>query len=120
VKVLEHVLGAALGWQAGLDYLRFDGTTDAEQRDAMVEHFNAPKSRLKAFLISTRAGGLGLNLTAASRVIIFDANWNPSHDLQALHRAYRYGQRRPVFVYRLIAEGFEECMYRQQVVELRG
>jgi len=124
LQVLEHVLSSSdapggLGWQCGLDYLRFDGTTDGDDRDDMVQAFNSPRSRLKAFLISTRAGGLGLNLTAASRVIIFDANWNPSHDLQALYRAYRYGQRRSVFVYRLIAEGFEECMYRQQVIKLQ-
>lgn len=126
LSVLEHVLASAAapgggdgGWRCGLDYLRFDGKTEGDDRDAMVKAFNAPISRLKAFLISTRAGGIGLNLTAASRVIIVDANWNPSHDLQALYRAYRYGQRRPVHVYRLIAEGFEECMYRQQVLKLQ-
>ena len=85
----------------------------------MVETFNSAQYKLRLFLISTRAGGLGLNLAAASRVIVFDANWNPAHDLQAVHRAYRYGQRRPVFVYRLISEGFEECLYRQQVSKLQ-
>ena len=48
-------------------------------------------------------------------MIVFDASWNPSNDTQAVYRAYRYGQTRPVYVYRLIAEGFEQCMYRQQV-----
>ena len=52
-------------------------------------------------------------------MIVFDASWNPSNDTQAVFRAYRYGQTKPVFVYRLIAEGFEQCLYRQQVVKLQ-
>ena len=107
------------GWQKGLDYLRLDGMTTSEDRDHMVESFNEPQLKLRLFLISTKAGGQGLNLAAASRVIVFDASWNPSNDTQAVYRAYRYGQSRPVYVYRLISEGFEQCMYRQQVVKLQ-
>jgi hypothetical protein len=107
------------GWQRGLDYVRFDGSVDADERDTMLQHFAEPALKLRLFLISTRAGGQGLNLAAASRVIVFDASWNPATDTQAVYRAYRYGQTRPVHVYRLIAEGFEQCLYRQQVVKLQ-
>lgn len=68
------------------------------------------------FLISTRAGGLGLNLVSANRVIIFDPNWNPAQDLQAQDRSFRYGQRRHVTVYRLLAAGsIEELVYSRQI-----
>jgi transcriptional regulator ATRX len=83
----------------------------------MIAHFSDPTFKLRLFLISTRAGGQGLNLAAASRVIVFDASWNPATDTQAVFRSYRYGQMRPVHVYRLIAQGFEQCLYCQQVVK---
>ena len=83
----EH---GGVGWQRGLDYLRFDGTVDADERDTMISHFHQSSLKLRLFLISTRAGGQGLNLAAASRVIVFDASWNPSIDTQAVFRAYRY------------------------------
>lgn len=68
------------------------------------------------FLISTRAGGLGLNLVSANRVVIFDPNWNPAQDLQAQDRSFRYGQKRHVVVFRLLAAGsLEELVYSRQV-----
>ena len=127
LTALEEVLRRApsprdagrLGWMRGLDYLRFDGQCSAEERDQMISHFNQPRLDLKLFLISTKAGGQGLNLAAASRVIVFDASWNPSNDTQAVFRAYRYGQEKEVVVYRLISEGFEQKIYRQQIVKLQ-
>lgn len=68
------------------------------------------------FLISTRAGGLGLNLVSANRVVIFDPNWNPAQDLQAQDRSFRFGQKQHVVVFRLLAAGsLEELVYSRQL-----
>eukprot|EP00095_Tigriopus_kingsejongensis_P000343 maker-scaffold194_size270518-snap-gene-1.28 protein:Tk00343 transcript:maker-scaffold194_size270518-snap-gene-1.28-mRNA-1 annotation:"hypothetical protein CAPTEDRAFT_223034" len=99
----------------GYEYLRLDGTTPIGERAKMVANFNADPS-IFTFLISTKAGGLGLNITSANVVIVFDPNWNPSHDLQAQDRAYRLGQTRDVRVFRLISAGtIEENIYLRQV-----
>jgi hypothetical protein len=82
--------------------LRLDGSTPAEEREKRMYKFNAPDSPYFIFLLSTRAGGLGLNLTAANTVIIFDSDWNPMMDLQAQDRAHRIGQRSEVSVFRLV------------------
>ena len=84
----------------------------------MVDKFQNDDS-FKAFLISTKAGGLGLNLTAANKVIIFDVNWNPSYDEQAQDRAFRIGQQRDVEVIRLVSQGtVEELMYARQLYKV--
>ncbi|GAB0086937.1 ATP-dependent helicase brm [Sergentomyia squamirostris] len=90
-----------LGWRQFL-YLRLDGTTKAEERGELLRKFNAKDSDYFVFLLSTRAGGLGLNLQAADTVIIFDSDWNPHQDLQAQDRAHRIGQRNEVRVLRLM------------------
>ncbi|KAL3186507.1 hypothetical protein MRX96_027543 [Rhipicephalus microplus] len=86
----------------GYRYLRLDGTTKAEDRGQLLEMFNAKESPYFIFLLSTRAGGLGLNLQAADTVIIFDSDWNPHQDLQAQDRAHRIGQKNEVRVLRLV------------------
>ncbi|CAJ0843474.1 2469_t:CDS:10, partial [Entrophospora sp. SA101] len=85
-------------------YLRLDGTTKAEDRSGLLERFNAPGSPYFVFLLSTRAGGLGLNLQTADTVIIFDSDWNPHQDLQAQDRAHRIGQTKEVKILRLISQ----------------
>ncbi|KAJ2883767.1 hypothetical protein H4R27_002537 [Coemansia aciculifera] len=85
--------------------LRIDGSTNIAYRQDLIDSFNAPNSPHYLFFISSGTGSIGVNLVAASRVIIFDVGWNPLYDEQAIARAYRYGQRRRVYVYRLITAG---------------
>lgn len=87
------------------DFVRLDGGTNRVKRKYDVKLFNAKQSNKFLFLISTRAGGLGLNLASADTVILYDSDWNPQVDLQAMERAHRIGQTKPVFVYRLICRG---------------
>ena len=90
------------------NFVRLDGDTNRVQRRLDVRRFNAPNSPIFIFLISTRAGGLGLNLASADTVILYDSDWNPQVDLQAMERAHRIGQTKPVRVYRLICRGSVE------------
>lgn len=83
-------------------YLRLDGATKAEDRSELLKKFNQPGSPYFIFMLSTRAGGLGLNLQTADTVIIFDSDWNPHQDLQAQDRAHRIGQTKEVRIFRLI------------------
>jgi SWI/SNF-related matrix-associated actin-dependent regulator of chromatin subfamily A protein 2/4 len=98
---LMTIMEDYLGWR-GFSYLRLDGTTKAEDRGDLLRKFNSPDSEYFLFLLSTRAGGLGLNLQAADTVIIFDSDWNPHQDLQAQDRAHRIGQQNEVRVLRLM------------------
>ncbi|XP_077981939.1 DNA excision repair protein ERCC-6-like 2 [Glandiceps talaboti] len=99
----------------GIEYRRIDGKTPGALRVQYVHEFNKDKF-IFLCLISTKAGGLGLNMTGANVVVIFDPNWNPAYDQQAQDRAYRIGQQRDVRVYRLISTGtIEENMYLRQV-----
>lgn len=102
--------------RAEYKYLRMDGTTPIKQRLQMVDRFNSVTSPFFIFLLTTRVGGLGINLTGADRVIIYDPDWNPSTDLQARERVYRLGQTRPVSILRLITAGtIEEKIYHRQI-----
>lgn len=105
LDILEDYCG-----KTGFKYVRLDGQSAlADRRDIVAEW--QTNEELFIFLLSTRAGGVGLNLTAADTVIFFDSDWNPTQDLQAMDRAHRLGQERPVTVYRLISRGtIEERM----------
>lgn len=98
----------------GMQYLRLDGTTKADDRSEMLRLFNAPNSPYFCFLLSTRAGGLGLNLQTADTVIIYDTDWNPHQDLQAQDRAHRIGQTKEVRILRLITEDSVEEVILQR------
>ncbi|BGP05427.1 Chromatin remodeling factor mit1 [Rhodotorula toruloides] len=92
---------------AGLElkYLRLDGDTPQLERQRDVDTFNAPGSEYFAYLLSTRAGGVGLNITSADVVIIYDQDFNPQMDIQAISRAHRIGQTKPVRVFKLLVKG---------------
>lgn len=92
-----------------------DGSMKYEDRSKAVDEFNSDPSQF-VFLISTKAGGVGLNITSANKVVVVDPNWNPSYDLQAQDRAYRIGQVRDVEVFRLVSAGtIEEIVYARQI-----
>ncbi|PBK91474.1 transcription regulator [Armillaria gallica] len=88
----------------GYLHQRLDGMVASEARKKSIDHFNAPGSQDFAFLLSTRAGGLGINLETADTVVIFDSDWNPQNDLQAMARAHRIGQKSHVSVYRFVSK----------------
>ncbi|TAQ86775.1 hypothetical protein B7494_g4896 [Chlorociboria aeruginascens] len=100
---------------SGFNYLRMDGSTNIKDRQTLVDRFNNDPS-LHVFLLTTKVGGLGVNLTGANRVIIFDPDWNPSTDVQARERAWRLGQKKEVTIYRLMTAGtIEEKIYHRQI-----
>ncbi|KAL5596680.1 hypothetical protein BROUX41_006627 [Berkeleyomyces rouxiae] len=110
LNILHHLL---TNTSYTVSYL--DGSLSYDERSRTVADFNADPHQF-VFLISTRAGGVGLNITSANRVVIIDPHWNPALDLQAQDRAYRIGQTRDVDVYRLVAAGtVEELVYARQI-----
>ncbi|KAL9916253.1 helicase domino isoform X1 [Glossina fuscipes] len=100
-KMLD-VLEAFLNYHGHI-YLRLDGATKVEQRQILMERFNSDK-RIFCFILSTRSGGVGINLTGADTVIFYDSDWNPTMDAQAQDRCHRIGQTRDVHIYRLVSE----------------
>uniref|UniRef100_A0A7N6AG14 DNA excision repair protein ERCC-6 n=1 Tax=Anabas testudineus TaxID=64144 RepID=A0A7N6AG14_ANATE len=101
--------------QNNYSYLKMDGTTTIASRQPLIARYNEDKS-IFIFLLTTKVGGLGVNLTGANRVIIFDPDWNPSTDTQARERAWRIGQKQQVTVYRLLTAGtIEEKIYHRQI-----
>jgi SWI/SNF-related matrix-associated actin-dependent regulator of chromatin subfamily A member 5 len=104
----------------GYKYCRLDGQTAHEDRERAIEEFNKPGSEKFLFMLSTRAGGLGINLATADIVILFDSDWNPQVDLQAQDRAHRIGQTKTVRVFRLITENtVEERIVERAEIKLR-
>src|SRR6195952_4152895 len=95
--------------------LRLDGTMNVNKRQKLVDKFNDPNGEEFVFLLSSKAGGCGLNLIGANRLILFDPDWNPAADQQALARVWRDGQKKDCFVYRFIATGtIEEKIFQRQ------
>jgi SWI/SNF-related matrix-associated actin-dependent regulator of chromatin subfamily A containing DEAD/H box 1 len=102
-----------------IEYLRLDGSTPVAVRQDMINEFNAEDSTIPIFMLSTKAGGAGVNLTAANKVIIFDSGFNPQDDIQAENRAHRIGQQKDVEVIRLVSAGtVEEQIYAMGLTKL--
>ncbi|CAL4075902.1 unnamed protein product, partial [Meganyctiphanes norvegica] len=101
-------------------YCRIDGSTDHESRHMQIAEYNKPKSKKFIFMLSTRAGGLGINLATADTVILYDSDWNPQIDLQAMDRAHRIGQKGQVKVFRFIQENtVEEKLVERADIKLK-
>jgi DNA excision repair protein ERCC-6 len=114
-KLMLNIIEAYLRKSNGITFVRMDGETAIDQRQILIDRFNNDPD-IDVFLLTTRTGGLGVNLTGADRIIIFDPDWNPSTDMQARERAWRLGQTKPVSIYRLMTSGtIEEKIYHRQI-----
>ncbi|KAF9358218.1 hypothetical protein BGX26_002222 [Mortierella sp. AD094] len=104
----------------GYEYCRIDGQTNHEDRVTAIDEYNKPDSSKFIFLLTTRAGGLGINLVTADIVVLYDSDWNPQVDLQAQDRAHRIGQKKQVYVFRFVTEnGIEEKVLERAAQKLR-
>jgi DNA excision repair protein ERCC-6-like 2 len=111
LRILHHLFTSTTTYTMSF----LDGSLSYADRQKEVDNFNSDPHRF-VFLISTKAGGVGLNITSANKVVVFDPHWNPSYDLQAQDRAYRIGQVRDVEVFRLVSVGtIEEIVYARQI-----
>jgi DNA excision repair protein ERCC-6 len=114
-RIMLDILEKFVAGMPGFRYVRMDGSTNIKDRQDLVDRFNRDQD-LHVFLLTTKVGGLGVNLTGADRVIIYDPDWNPSTDVQARERAWRLGQKREVEIYRLMTAGtIEEKIYHRQI-----
>ncbi|XP_032415090.1 DNA repair and recombination protein RAD54B isoform X1 [Xiphophorus hellerii] len=101
---------------SGFTFCRLDGQTPTSQRQRLVDAFNSPYSQSFLFLLSSKAGGVGLNLIGASHLVLYDIDWNPANDIQAMARVWRDGQKKTVHIYRLLTAGtIEERIFQRQV-----
>uniref|UniRef100_A0A3Q1F4F0 RAD54 homolog B n=1 Tax=Acanthochromis polyacanthus TaxID=80966 RepID=A0A3Q1F4F0_9TELE len=101
---------------SGYTFCRLDGQTPTNQRQRLVDGFNSPYSQNFLFLLSSKAGGVGLNLIGASHLVLYDIDWNPANDIQAMARVWRDGQKKTVHIYRLLTAGtIEERIFQRQV-----
>ena len=115
LKILDGIEGELRHRKISL--MRIDGrTSNAQQRQQIVKSFNNDPTSAQVMLVSTKAGGVGLNLFAASRIVICDQSWNPMNEQQAIGRAYRLGQQNHVFVYRLMIAGSYENALQNQAI----
>lgn len=102
--------------QIGYKWCRLDGQTPVGQRQRIVDSFNSPHSSSFLLLLSSKAGGVGLNLIGASHLVLYDIDWNPANDIQAMARVWRDGQKKTVHIYRFLTTGsIEEKIYQRQV-----
>lgn len=114
LDILEVVLDNEL-----IKYFRLDGTTRVDQRQDLINTFSEEGNDTPVFMLSTKAGGAGINLAAANKVIIFDSGFNPQDDIQAENRAHRIGQKKPVEVVRLVSKGtVEEAIYKMGLTKV--
>ncbi|XP_078728766.1 DNA repair and recombination protein RAD54B [Lampetra fluviatilis] len=113
-QMLDVLARCCSSW--GYSWARLDGTTPVSQRQHLLENFNSRFSTHSVFLLSSKAGGVGLNLVGASRLVLYDIDWNPANDIQAMARVWRDGQHKTVHIYRFLTTGtIEEKIYQRQV-----